>query len=63
MTSEPHSARRFVERLEQLRSPVELAKACPAFRAYEVSSGGVWAKVDAGIPGRRDRIRVVNPEP
>lgn len=33
-----------------------------AFRTYEVLRGGVWQKVQNGIPGRTDRIRVIDPE-
>ena len=32
-----------------------------AFRAYEVERDGAWVKVTNGIPGRRDRIRSIEP--
>ncbi len=32
-----------------------------AFRTYEVLRGGVWQKVQNGIPGKTDRIRVIDP--
>jgi hypothetical protein len=31
-----------------------------AFESYEVLRGGAWARVERGIPGKRDRIRVIN---
>lgn len=34
-----------------------------AFRTYEVFRGGVWQAVHDGIPGRADRIRMIEPEP
>ncbi len=33
-----------------------------AFRAYEVERDGVWVPVANGIPGRRERIRSVDPD-
>lgn len=33
-----------------------------AFRAYEVERDGVWVRVENGIPGRRERIRSVEPD-
>ena len=36
------------------------AKGVPcAFRAYEVQRGDHWARVEVGVPGRRERIRSV----
>lgn len=34
-----------------------------AFRTYEVFRRGVWQTVHDGIPGRNDRIRVIDPAP
>jgi Peptidase family M23 len=40
-----------------------VARAVPcAFRTYEVFRGGVWQNVHDGIPGKTDRIRVIEPE-
>lgn len=33
-----------------------------AFRAYEVERNGSWVRVTNGIPGRRDRLRSVEPD-
>jgi murein DD-endopeptidase MepM/ murein hydrolase activator NlpD len=33
-----------------------------AFRTYEVERDGAWVTVTNGIPGRRDRIRSIEPE-
>ena len=39
-----------------------LARGVPcAFRTYEVFRGGLWRKVENGIPGKTDRIRVIGP--
>ena len=41
-----------------------IARGVPcAFRTYEVYQGGVWQTVHNGIPGKSDRIRVIQPEP
>ena len=32
-----------------------------AFRAYEVLCDGEWVRVENGVPGRRERIRSVDP--
>ncbi|HVL61141.1 MAG TPA: M23 family metallopeptidase, partial [Microbacterium sp.] len=32
-----------------------------AFRAYEVLRDGEWVRVENGVPGRRERIRWVDP--
>lgn len=34
-----------------------------AFRAYEVERDGAWVRVTNGIPGSRDRIRSIDPDP
>jgi murein DD-endopeptidase MepM/ murein hydrolase activator NlpD len=31
-----------------------------AFESYEVLRGGAWVRVERGIPGKRDRIRVLS---
>ena len=34
-----------------------------AFSTYEVFQGGIWQTVHDGIPGKSDRIRMIEPEP
>jgi hypothetical protein len=34
-----------------------------AFASYEVLRGDAWAPVKAGIPGKAERMRVMDPEP
>ena len=34
-----------------------------AFSTYEVLRAGVWQSVHNGIPGKADRIRVIEPDP
>ena len=33
-----------------------------AFRAYEIARNGHWVRVTNGIPGRRDRLRSIEPD-
>lgn len=41
--------------------PMTAAGIACAFRTYEVRRGGAWETVTDGIPGRDDRIRLVEP--